>query len=115
MWTTAAIRCGCGCTAAIRAANCALAIEAALGLCDQGYDIPDEAILAGLERASLPARAEVLSLHPPVLLDGAHNPDSAAALAALLKAHQDAAPHRRAGDAERQGRRGGAESAGGLL
>ena len=68
-----------------QAANCALAIEAALGLCDQGYDIPDEAILSGLERASLPARAEVLSLHPPVLLDGAHNPDSAAALAALLK------------------------------
>lgn len=27
----------------------------------------------------------MLSLHPPVLLDGAHNPDSAAALAALLK------------------------------
>ncbi|MBC5581570.1 bifunctional folylpolyglutamate synthase/dihydrofolate synthase [Anaerofilum sp. BX8] len=68
-----------------QAANCAVAIEAALGLCDQGYDIPDEAILAGLEQASLPARAEVLSLHPPVLLDGAHNPDSAAALAALLK------------------------------
>ena len=66
--------------------NCAMAVEAALALCDQGFDIPDEAILAGLERAMLPARAEVLQLHPPILLDGAHNPDSAAALAALLKA-----------------------------
>ena len=65
--------------------NCAMAVETALALCDQGFDIPDEAILAGLERAMLPARAEVLQLHPPVLLDGAHNPDSAAALAALLK------------------------------
>ncbi len=66
--------------------NCAMAVEAALALCDQGFEIPDEAILAGLERAMLPARAEVLQLDPPVLLDGAHNPDSAAALAALLKA-----------------------------
>ncbi len=66
--------------------NCAMAVETALALCDQGFDIPDEAILAGLERAMLPARAEVLQLNPPVLLDGAHNPDSAAALAALLKA-----------------------------
>ena len=65
--------------------NCAMAVETALALCDQGFDIPDEAILAGLEQAMLPARAEVLQLHPPVLLDGAHNPDSAAALASLLK------------------------------
>ena len=69
-----------------QAANCAMAVEAALGLCDLGWEISDEAILAGLEKAALPARIEVLRLQPPLIVDGAHNPDSAAALAALLKA-----------------------------
>lgn len=69
-----------------QAANCAVAVETALGLCEQGLEIPDEAILAGLGRAFLPARQEVIALRPPILLDGAHNPDSAAALAAFLRA-----------------------------
>lgn len=69
-----------------QAANCAVAIEAALALCDKGWDISDEAIIAGLEKAALPARAEVLQTSPLILLDGGHNQDSAEALATLLKA-----------------------------
>ena len=68
-----------------QAANCAVAIETALALCEKGRDISDEAIIAGVERAALPARTEVLQLSPLILLDGGHNPDSAEALAALLK------------------------------
>ncbi|MDK2814010.1 MAG: dihydrofolate synthase / folylpolyglutamate synthase [Clostridiales bacterium] len=69
-----------------QAANCAVAIEAVLALCDKGWDISDEAIIAGLEKATLPARTEVLQTSPLILLDGGHNQDSAEALAALLKA-----------------------------
>jgi dihydrofolate synthase/folylpolyglutamate synthase len=46
--------------------------------------ISDEAIQAGIARAALPARMEVLSQAPLVLLDGGHNPDGGRALAAAL-------------------------------
>ena len=68
-----------------QAANAAVAVEAALALCDQGYAIPDEAILAGLGEAKLPARIEMLRYQPLRLVDGAHNPAGGAALAAALK------------------------------
>ena len=49
-----------------------------------GYDISDDAILAGLANAKMPARIEVLRRHPLLLLDGCHNPDGAKMLAATL-------------------------------
>jgi len=45
---------------------------------------PDKAIQAGIARVKMPARLELLSARPPVLLDGGHNPDGARALAAAL-------------------------------
>ena len=45
----------------------------------------DEAIQTGIARVSMPARMEVLSAEPLVLLDGGHNPDCARALAAALE------------------------------
>lgn len=47
--------------------------------------IPAEVIRAGLAAARWPGRVEVLTHHPPTLLDGAHNPDGARALAVTLK------------------------------
>lgn len=44
------------------------------------------AMRAGLASASIPARQEVLSRDPLVLLDGAHNPDGVAALTDTLRA-----------------------------
>jgi len=44
-----------------------------------------EVVVQGLEDARWPARLDVLSEEPPVLLDGAHNPDAARVLAAALK------------------------------
>lgn len=71
-----------------QACNATMAIEIALALWRQGLDIPDEAILEGLEATRFPARIEVLRSQPLVLLDGSHNPAGAAALAATLGAQK---------------------------
>lgn len=71
-----------------QACNAAMAIEIALALWRQGLDIPDEAILEGLEATRFPARIEVLRSQPLILLDGSHNPAGAAALAATLGAQK---------------------------
>lgn len=68
-----------------QANHAAMAIEIALILWRRyGYEIPDEAIETGLQAAKMPARIEVLRRRPLLLLDGCHNPDGAAALAATL-------------------------------
>lgn len=46
--------------------------------------LPDAAIQAGIASTRMPARMEVLSREPLILLDGGHNPDGAQALAAAL-------------------------------
>jgi dihydrofolate synthase/folylpolyglutamate synthase len=43
----------------------------------QGLTIPQQAIIDGFARASWPARFEILQQNPPVVLDCAHNRDSA--------------------------------------
>ncbi|MBE6830505.1 MAG: bifunctional folylpolyglutamate synthase/dihydrofolate synthase [Ruminococcaceae bacterium] len=50
-----------------------------------GYHISGHSIEAGFACASFPARMEVLSANPTVILDGAHNPDAMAALAAAVR------------------------------
>jgi dihydrofolate synthase / folylpolyglutamate synthase len=57
----------------IQSENMALALLAA-GELDKG--IGAVAAMQGLSKASLPARFEVVSLDPPIVLDGAHTPDS---------------------------------------
>ncbi|MCL2195549.1 MAG: Mur ligase family protein, partial [Oscillospiraceae bacterium] len=49
--------------------------------------LPDEAIAAGIAAARIPARMEILSAEPLVILDGGHNPDCATALANALAQH----------------------------
>lgn len=65
--------------------NAVTALAAIEVLKSQGYNIADHSIEAGFSSASLPARLEILSYEPLVLLDGAHNPDGTAALAAAVK------------------------------
>ena len=67
--------------------NAALA-AAALRLLDAaGVSVPEEAIARGIARARWPGRLETVA---GVLLDGAHNPDGASALASALPAlHPD--------------------------
>lgn len=50
----------------------------------RGYHIPPQAVVQGLAQARWPGRLEVLRQRPLVLVDGAHNPDGAAQLAAFL-------------------------------
>ncbi|MCL2532059.1 MAG: bifunctional folylpolyglutamate synthase/dihydrofolate synthase [Oscillospiraceae bacterium] len=50
-------------------------------------NLPDEAIVAGIAAARIPARMEILSAEPLVILDGGHNPDCATALANALTQH----------------------------
>ena len=85
-------------------ANAATAVAAALALRAGAFDLRDAAIRAGLEAAALPARFQVVRLPPArgadapqqgqqgqpqqqpyVVLDGAHTPEAAAALAAALR------------------------------
>jgi dihydrofolate synthase/folylpolyglutamate synthase len=68
--------------------NAALAIRA-IELCrERGLAVPPEAIAEGLARVHWPGRMERIERpgEPAVLLDAAHNPEGAAALAAWLAA-----------------------------
>lgn len=65
--------------------NAAAALAVVEVLRGQGWVIPDRAVASGFDHAVNPARLEVFSTSPVVLLDGAHNPGGTAALAAALK------------------------------
>ena len=54
---------------------------------NSGYDIPYNIIYRGLINTFFPARMEIISRKPLVVLDGAHNPDGADVLANELKKH----------------------------
>lgn len=67
--------------------NAATAVAAARELNAEGFAITDEAIRAGVDRAFLPGRLELLQRgpgQPTMIVDGAHNPDKARALVAAL-------------------------------
>ena len=67
-------------------ANCALAITALEWLRDElGWPLSDDVVRAGLEKTRWPGRCQVASRDPVFLVDVAHNPDAAQALAAFLK------------------------------
>ncbi len=54
---------------------------------EQGVCITDEAVKRGVESTTVPARVEVLSKSPLIILDGGHNDDGAFALSQTLKAY----------------------------
>lgn len=64
--------------------NQALALAAAELLSESGFPLQPQALVAGIERAGWPGRMEMFPGFPRVLLDGAHNPAGAAALAEAL-------------------------------
>lgn len=66
-----------------QAINCAVA-EAALRA--TGLKITDEQMRSGLARTCWPGRFDIISRNPLIILDGAHNPHGAAALAAAVRA-----------------------------
>lgn len=73
-----------------QAANAALAVVAAHKLDALGYRVPARAIAAGLKNTLLPARVQVLSERPLVVVDAAHNVASMEALLEALAGPLDA-------------------------
>jgi dihydrofolate synthase/folylpolyglutamate synthase len=65
--------------------NTVAAVAAAWRLAQEGFPIPRRAILLGLSNAAWPGRLERVLDRPLVLLDGAHNPAAARALAEFVK------------------------------
>jgi len=64
-----------------QADNLALVLDAVLELRARGFGVPNGAIADGLRSVRWPGRMEVVRADPTVVLDGAHNPASIAALA----------------------------------
>jgi folylpolyglutamate synthase/dihydrofolate synthase len=65
--------------------NAVTALAVIEALKTEGFQIGDHSIEAGFCCASFPARLEVLSRSPLVVIDGAHNPDGTAALAQAIR------------------------------
>jgi dihydrofolate synthase/folylpolyglutamate synthase len=67
-----------------QAHNAAMAVAAVDALKRSGWDIPDEAIRAGIRSMFIPGRIENLGGRPPLILDGGHNSAGIKALAEYL-------------------------------
>ena len=65
--------------------NGALAVQVAQELTARGLPLSSETVCEGLARAWLPARLEVVSQQPLLVIDAAHNVDSARVLAEALE------------------------------
>ena len=66
--------------------NAATALEALEALSGSRFALPPSAVAAGIAAARFPARLELLRQIPPVLVDGAHNPNGGQALCNALRA-----------------------------
>jgi dihydrofolate synthase/folylpolyglutamate synthase len=76
---------GLGLLGAHQIQNAAVAVTAIERLRDAGMPISDAAITRGLAEVKWPARIELISRHPAVILDTAHNVPSAEALVNTLR------------------------------
>ncbi len=64
--------------------NACTAIRASELLRQNGHSITDRAIKEGLSKVKLEGRFEYVSEDPPIILDGAHNPEAISSLSASL-------------------------------
>ncbi len=69
-----------------QASNAAVALAIVAQLIQQGWNLPESAIRAGLRDVRWPARVEVVEAEPMVVLDAAHNVASTVALVETLDA-----------------------------
>lgn len=61
--------------------NAETAITACRYLSEKGFDISETALKKAIETARINARVQYIDGNPPVIVDGAHNPDGVSALA----------------------------------
>jgi dihydrofolate synthase / folylpolyglutamate synthase len=74
---------------AFQPSNAQMAVTITRAMAARGWNIPDEAIERGLAAARMPGRWETMpATSPRVVIDGAHNPEKAALLAATLRAER---------------------------
>ncbi len=66
--------------------NAVTTVNAARELNERGLVISDDQIVSGIAKAKIPARFEILSHAPLVVVDGAHNPDGVEALCSSVDA-----------------------------
>ena len=59
-------------------------LETVEALRGRGWNVPEEAVTAGLREITWPARLEILCRKPLFILDGAHNPQCAKAMAGSI-------------------------------
>ncbi|MBI2767804.1 MAG: bifunctional folylpolyglutamate synthase/dihydrofolate synthase [Chloroflexi bacterium] len=69
--------------------NAATAVAVAEALRRRGHTITEAAIIDGIAHTRIPGRLEVMGRHPLIVADGAHNAESAAALADSLRQYFD--------------------------
>ena len=77
---------------AFQVENVCTAMATLEAVADCGLTIPDAAFVQGLETVCWPGRFQLASKAPPVIVDGAHNPEGAAALRQALKSCKVKAP-----------------------
>lgn len=65
--------------------NAAMAVAGLEILVKKGYHISKESIIKGLAQVQWPGRLQILRRHPFLVVDGAHNPDSAGKLRRSLE------------------------------
>lgn len=65
--------------------NAATAFEAGLAMIDKGFNITENNIIDGIYNAELPARVQIISRDPMIVIDGGHNEDGVEALCKILK------------------------------
>lgn len=70
-----------------QAENCVTALTVVDLLKQQGIAISERAVREGIANTRNPARCEIVSEKPLIILDGCHNEDSAKALCAVMKNH----------------------------
>jgi dihydrofolate synthase/folylpolyglutamate synthase len=70
-------------------ANAATAVAALEVLAEKGFSISWDSIIDGLARVNWPGRLQILSHHPFIVVDGAHNPDAAQRLREFLEQYLD--------------------------
>ena len=69
--------------------NAATAVAALEVLAEKGFNISKDSIISGLAQVSWPGRLQILSRQPLLIVDGAHNPESAQKLKQSLQQYFD--------------------------
>ena len=72
--------------AAYQATNASIVLELVNALRSQGMEIPDGAVREGFQKVRFPARFEVFSISPTVIIDGAHNEHGITAFCQSIRA-----------------------------